>query len=68
MEVTTMQRIIDDEYGTFSDDVHESYLVNDEEVSRSMVVLQSTRVYSYDTGYLDMSWVITDVELDEDDE
>jgi hypothetical protein len=32
-----MQRIIDDEYGTFSDDVHESYLVNDEEVSRSMV-------------------------------
>jgi hypothetical protein len=39
-----------------------------EEVSRSMVVLQSTRVYSYDTGYLDMSWVITDVELDEDDE
>jgi hypothetical protein len=67
MEVTTMQRIIDDEYGTFSDDVHESYLVNDEEVSRSMVVLQSTRVYSYDTGYLDMSWVITDVELDEDE-
>ena len=50
MVKSIMQQAIDAEFGTPEDAVHETYLVNEEELRRSMILLSSSRVYSFDTG------------------
>ena len=65
---TTMQQAIDNEYGTFEETVHDDLLIDESAMTDPVVVLPSSRIYSYDTGYMDMSWIITDVEWDEDEE
>jgi hypothetical protein len=63
---TTMQAIIDNEYGTFLDDSHEVYLIADEELARSMVMLSSSRVHSFETGGgMMFDWVPCVIEEDE---
>lgn len=66
MILTTMSQLIEDEHGTFHDAAHETYLINEEELARSMVMLSSSRVYSFETGGgLMMDWVLM-VEEDDD--
>lgn len=50
MVVITMQQAIDAELGTFEDEVHEDYYIDEDELARSMVMLSSSRVYSFETG------------------
>ena len=50
MTKSIMSQAIDAEYGTFEDDVHESYYIDEEEILRSMILLSSSRVYSFETG------------------
>ena len=61
-----MQQAIDDEYGTFEDEVHEDYYIDEDELARSIVMLSSSRVYSFDTGGgLMFDWV-TEPEVDDE--
>ena len=59
MTKSVMQQAIDAEFGTFDEDVHESFLIDEEEIRRSMILLSSSRVYSYDTsGGIMFDWVL----------
>lgn len=66
MNITTMQSIINDEYGPIEDDVHEIYRYSDD-LARSMVMLSSNGILaSYETaGGIMFDWVPCVVE-DED--
>lgn len=55
---TTMQSIINDSFGPIEDDIHEIYRYSDD-LARSMVMLSSARVYSYETaGGVMFDWVM----------
>ena len=67
MTKSVMQRAIDAEYGTFEDRVHNIYLINDEDLAKSIVRLSSIRGYSYETGGGVMfDWVLS-YDLEEED-
>ena len=63
---TTMQSVIDDEFGTFEDEVHEDYYIDEAELARGVVMLSSSRVYSYDTGGGVMFDWVTEPDFDEE--
>ncbi len=66
MNRTTMQAIIDDEFGTLLDDSHEIYRYDDVELARSMVMLSSSRVHSFEiAGGLMFDWIPCVLEEDE---
>jgi len=61
-----MQSVINDEYGPFEDDVHEVYLISDEELARSMVMLSSGLVFDFSTaGGLMYDWIPCVIEEEE---
>lgn len=67
MTQSIMQQAIDAEYGVFEDDVHEAYYIDEDEIARSMILLSSSRVYSFETGGGVMfDWVV-EPDFEEDD-
>jgi len=66
---TTMIELIEAEYGTFDEAVHEDILVDESAMTDPVMVTHYSGVYSFETGAgLDFEWILHEFDAEDEDE